>query len=109
MSAVTIVGSWMGLGQNSISVEPTSTPLVSALQIEAARLIPKSLDGGLMLEKNPGLENGVNVPVSCCLRRPGGRRFRRTFEIDIGLERRVDNVTAFRRSWPPPSQKPPSM
>jgi hypothetical protein len=29
--------------------------------------------------------------------------------MEIGLERRADKVTAFRRSWPPPSQKLPSI
>lgn len=55
------------------------------------------------------IKEGENVPASCCLRRPGGWRFCRTFEMEIGLERRADNVTAFRRSWPPPSQKLPSI
>lgn len=42
VSAVSILGSWMGPGRKSIAVESTSTPLVSAEQIDAARFIPTS-------------------------------------------------------------------
>jgi hypothetical protein len=42
-SAVSVLGSWMGPGRKSIAVESTSTPLVSAEQIDTARFMPTSL------------------------------------------------------------------
>lgn len=41
-SAVSVLGSWMGPGRKSTAVEATSTPLVSAEQIDAARFMPTS-------------------------------------------------------------------
>jgi hypothetical protein len=44
-SQVSVLGSWMGPGRKWISVEPGSTPFISAEHIAAASFIPASSQG----------------------------------------------------------------
>ena len=48
-------------------------------------------------------------PATCCGFKPLGCLFCRTFDISMGRERRAENATALRISWPPPSRTLPSM
>src|SRR5207244_13394180 len=73
-------------GRNSIDDAPGDALVTSALHNAATALIA----------------------VTCCAARPGVGRPARIRTTRTGVSVRADRATAIRRSWPPPSPRPPT-